>query len=61
MSVIMAFLMCLVITLAEFGLGKNYLANVLKAYRVAMPSAFVCILIVRPLVARLVVWTIRRP
>ena len=61
MSVIMAFLMCLVITLAEFGFDKNYLANVLKAYRVAMPSAFVCILIVRPMVARLVVWTIRRP
>lgn len=61
MSVIMAFLMCLVITLAEFGFDENYLANVLKAYRVAMPSAFICILIVRPMVARLVIWTVRRP
>lgn len=61
MSIIMAFLMCLVITLAEFGLDRNYLAKVWKAYRVAMPAAFVCILIVRPLVARLVVWTIRKP
>jgi hypothetical protein len=58
MSTIMAFLMCLVITLAEFGLNGHYLENVMNAYRVAMPSAFVCILIVRPMVARLVAWTV---
>lgn len=59
MSSIMAFLMCLVITMAEFGVGEHYLQNVMNAYRVAMPSAFVCVLIVRPLVARLVAWTVR--
>lgn len=58
MATIMAFLMCLVITLAEFGLDDNYLKNVMNAYRVAMPSAFVCVLIVRPIVARLVAWTV---
>ena len=59
MATIMAFLMCLVITLAEFGFGEHYMANVMNAYRVAMPSAFVCVLVVRPVVARLVAWTIQ--
>lgn len=58
MATIMAFLMCLVITLAEFGMDENYMKNVMNAYRVAMPSAFVCVLIVRPIVARLVAWTV---
>lgn len=58
MATIMAFLMCLVITLAEFGLDEHYLGNVMNAYRVAMPSAFVCVLVVRPMVARLVAWTV---
>jgi hypothetical protein len=58
MATIMAFLMSLVITLAEFGVNGHYMENVMNAYRVAMPSAFVCILIVRPMVARLVAWTV---
>lgn len=58
MATIMAFLMCLVITLAEFGYDDNYLRNVMNAYRVAMPAAFICVLLVRPLVARLVAWTV---
>jgi hypothetical protein len=59
MATIMAFLMCLVITLAEFGIGEHYMENVMNAYRVAMPSAFICVLVVRPFVARLVTWTVR--
>jgi hypothetical protein len=58
MATIMAFLMCLVITLAESGMGEHYMESVMNAYRVAMPSAFVCVLIVRPVVARLVAWTV---
>lgn len=58
MATIMAFLMCLVITLAEFGYDEHYLRNVMNAYRVAMPSAFICVLVVRPMVARLVAWTV---
>jgi hypothetical protein len=58
MATIMAFLMCLVITVAEFGIDGHYMDNVKNAYRVAMPSAFVCVLIVRPIVARLVAWTV---
>ena len=59
MATIMAFLMCLVITLAEFGIGEHYMENVMNAYQVAMPSAFVCVLVVRPIVARLVAWTVQ--
>lgn len=58
MATIMAFLMCLVITAAEFGVDGHYLENVMNAYKVAMPSAFACVLIVRPIVARLVAWTV---
>lgn len=58
MATIMAFLMCLVITLAEFGFDEHYMNNVMNAYRVAMPSAFICVLVVRPMVARLVAWTV---
>jgi hypothetical protein len=59
MATIMAFLMCLVITAAEFGIDDNYMINVMNAYRVAMPSAFVCVLVVRPIVARLVMWSVQ--
>ncbi|MGK9173470.1 DUF2798 domain-containing protein [Yokenella regensburgei] len=58
MATIMAFLMSLVITMAEFGVGPDYMENVMNAYRVAMPAAFVCILIIRPLVMRLVGLTV---
>ncbi|MFJ4144394.1 DUF2798 domain-containing protein [Pseudomonas sp. NPDC089734] len=58
MSTIMAFLMCLVITAAEFGMDEHYMENVMNAYRVAMPSAFFCVMVVRPIVARLVAWTV---
>ncbi|MEZ3498293.1 DUF2798 domain-containing protein [Pantoea sp. KPR_PJ] len=58
MATMMAFLMSLVITFAEFGLGPHYMANVMNAYQVAMPAAFFCILVVRPVVVRLVGWTV---
>lgn len=59
MATIMAFLMCLVITVAEFGMNDHYMENVMNAYRVAMPAAFACVLVVRPMVTRLVAWTVR--
>lgn len=58
MSAIMALLMCFVITAATAGIDEAYLGNVLKAYRLAMPVAFVCVLFVRPLVLRLVALTV---
>lgn len=59
MSFIMAFLMSLIIVAANSGITDHYLQQVLHAYRIAMPSAFVCILIVRPLVMRLVKITVK--
>ncbi len=58
MATIMAFLMSLVITFAEFGIGADYMINVMNAYKVAMPAAFVCILVVRPMVVKLVGLTV---
>ncbi|WP_051234017.1 DUF2798 domain-containing protein [Halomonas halocynthiae] len=58
MSSIMAFLMTLVITAATRGIGSGFFMTSIKAYSLSMPVAFVCVLIVRPLVMRLVRWTI---
>lgn len=58
MSSIMAMLMCFVITAANSGIDENYLGNVLKAYQLAMPVAFACVLVVRPIVVKLVAWTV---
>ena len=58
MSSIMALLMCFVITAANAGVTAQYLSNVLKAYQLAMPVAFVCVLMVRPVVVRLVAITV---
>lgn len=58
MSAIMALLMCFVITAANAGIDSQYLSNVLKAYQLAMPVAFLCVLMVRPVVLRLVAVTV---
>ncbi len=61
MSSIMAFLMCLIITGVNAGLNSHYLTNVWRAYQIAMPTAFVCVLSVRPLVMLLVRWSVQQP
>ncbi|SMF12840.1 MULTISPECIES: DUF2798 domain-containing protein [unclassified Pseudomonas] len=58
MSSIMALLMCFVITAANAGVNPQYLSNVMKAYQLAMPVAFLCVLMVRPVVLRLVAITV---
>ena len=58
MSSIMAFLMSLVITAANSGIDDAYLSNALHAYQLAMPVAFLCILVVRPVVVKLVSFTV---
>ena len=59
MSSIMGLLMCFVITAANAGVNPDYLSNVLKAYQLAMPVAFVCVLMVRPVVLKLVAMTVQ--
>lgn len=61
MSAIMALLMCSVIVAANSGVDQGYPARVVGAYAFAMPVAFVCVLIVRPLVMRLVSLVCRMP
>ncbi|XAH25196.1 DUF2798 domain-containing protein [Xylophilus sp. GW821-FHT01B05] len=58
MSSIMAFLMCCVIVAAEGGFGGGFITRVLQAYALAMPAAFCCVMLVRPLVIRLVAATV---
>ncbi|CAI8890240.1 MULTISPECIES: DUF2798 domain-containing protein [Pseudomonas] len=58
MATIMAFLMSLVITAANAGIDNDYLNNALHAYKLAMPVAFLCILVVRPIVIKLVSMTV---
>jgi hypothetical protein len=58
MSAIMAMLMCLIIIAAESGVSSHYLSDLVQTYRIAMPAAFVCIMIVRPLVTKLVLRTV---
>ncbi len=61
MSAIMAFLMCLVIVAINTGLTGQYVMRVLKAYVLAMPTAFVFLQLVRPLVMKLVQATVAPP
>ena len=60
MAAIMALLMCGVIVAAKDGVNSSYVQHVLQAYVLAMPAAFCCVLLVRPLVMRLVALTVRR-
>ena len=61
MSGIMALLMCLVIVGASTGIDAGYGMRVLIAYKLAMPVAFICVLLVRPIVVKLVAISIRQP
>lgn len=54
MAAIMALLMCAVIVGVQNGITDDYLIRVFKAYRLAMPVAFLCVMLVRPLVMKLV-------
>lgn len=58
MSSIMAMLMCIVITAANSNIDGQFVRRVLSSYSLAMPIAFFCVLLVRPLVLRLVALTV---
>lgn len=61
MSGLMAAFMTCVITALNRGIGEGYLETVLKVYAMTMPVAFCSVLLVRPIVGRLVEWTVRKP
>jgi hypothetical protein len=58
MAAMMAALMCMVIVAVNTGVGEGFFSRVWSAYRVAMPIAFLCVTLVRPIVMRLVAWTV---
>lgn len=58
MAGIMAFLMSMVIVAANGGADARFLDRVLASYALAMPAAFASVMLVRPVVLRLVGWTV---
>jgi hypothetical protein len=58
MAGIMAFLMSVALTAINTGLGDGYLMRVLRAYALALPVGFLGVMAARPLVLRLVAWTV---
>ena len=58
MAGIMAFLMCCTIVAANTGFDTGYVRRVFSAYALAMPVAFFCVMMVRPLVLKLVALTV---
>lgn len=54
MAGIMAILMSAIIVAVSSGIDAGYLQRVIHAYTLAMPSAFICVLVVRPIVVKLV-------
>lgn len=59
MSSIMAMLICMVVTAANDGVESDYIGKVMTAYQLAMPVAFIAVMIVRPIVMRLVTLTVK--
>lgn len=59
MAGIMAFLMSMVIVAASGGIDDGYTLRVIHSYALAMPVAFFCVLIVRPVVVHLVALFVR--
>lgn len=50
--------MCLIITAVHQGINKQLIPEAFIAYKVAMPAAFICVLMVRPVVMALVKRTV---
>lgn len=58
MAAIIAFMMCVFLTALNTGMDGTFISRVLKAYTVAMPFAFVMVLLFRPLVFKLTKLTV---
>ena len=61
MAGIMAFLMSMAIVASTTGIHDGYPARVVHSYALAMPVAFVCVLMVRPIVVKLVAILVKKP
>ena len=58
MATIIAFVMCLLLTAINTGVDTQFIQRVLSTYVIAMPVAFACVVLVRPLVLYLVSKTV---
>ena len=58
MATIIAFMMCLLLTAINTGIDARFIQRVLGTYVIAMPVAFACVILVRPLVLYLVSKTV---
>ena len=58
MATISAFMMCLLLTAINTGVDTQFIQRVLSTYVIAMPVAFACVVLVRPLVLYLVSKTV---
>lgn len=58
MAGIMALIMCTAIAAVNGGVTGDLPVRTLRAYAFAMPTAFFCVLLVRPLVVRLTAWVV---
>jgi hypothetical protein len=61
MAAIMAALMCTTLVALNTGVGGEFWHRVMHAYVVGMPVAFGCVLLVRPVVMKLVAFTVQAP
>lgn len=61
MSALVSLMMCLTLTAWNTGVGSGYLLRVAQAYAVSWPVAFFGVLLVRPLVVKLVGFTVDPP
>lgn len=58
MALFMALLMCGFLVWLQTGFDDGYWLRALKAYLVAMPVAFCCVVLLRPIVVRFVEGTV---
>lgn len=59
MAGFMAFLMSVVLVAINTGVGDGYVKRVLFNYSIAMPIAFVCVVLIRPIVTKLTNFTVK--
>ncbi|MGX3067166.1 DUF2798 domain-containing protein [Ursidibacter arcticus] len=59
MAGFMAFLMSAVLVAINTGVGDGYVKRVLFNYSIAMPIAFVCVVLIRPIVTKLTNFTVK--
>lgn len=61
MAVFIAFLMSFVFVALNTGIDNGYIQRVIRNYVIAMPVAFIFVVLFRPFIMKLVYWTIIKP